>query len=279
MLSILKNAVWRYDLWGWLAVLLFFSGSALLHQKPVINALVGAAGIIGLMFLVGFAVEVLIETIKHLNGVGTIAGLLTNGPEALIVVVGLIQGDILFANSTPLGSNFINPIVLVMATLLLGRFNVTLRIHVGYFIIAVLATAFMAGIFFYLPEKLYLIWIGVVMSVSLLLFIKRPAEADEEEEILDQISRLWFIPALLVLTGAGYLLDPVVTYTSEASAAPKGMIGFLVLSFLSSWPEFKTIFALVSRQKFSAGILNTAVSNIINLWLAVGGLVIYLLVS
>lgn len=279
MFSILKGAVGKYDLAGWSLVAVFFTSSAIINGKPVVPALGGAIGIIGLMLVVGLAVEVLIETIKHFRGLGTITGLLTNGPEALIVLIGLIHGDILFANSTPLGSNFVNPVVLVIATLLLGSFTVTLRIHLGYFLLSLFVTAIMAGSFFYLPEKQYPVWIGVVLTLSLLLFYNRPKEEDGESEPEDQIPRLWFLPALVTLTGAGYLLDPVVSFTSEASAASKDLIGFTVLSFLSSWPEFKTIFALVSRQKYSAGILNTITSNIINLWLAVGGLTVYLILA
>ena len=279
MVSILKGAISQYDLWGWSLVAFFFITSAIFYDKPIGPALAGAIGIIGLMFLVGLAVEVLIETIKHFRGVGTITGLLTNGPEALIVVIGLIKGDILFANSTPLGSNFVNPLVLIVATLLLGSFKITLYRHITYFTLTLLATTAMAGSFFYLSEALYPVWIGVVLGVSLLLFVYRPQEKDEQADPDDQIPGLWSMPALVILTGAGYLLDPVVNFTSEASAAPKGLIGFAVLSFLSSWPEFKTVFALVSRQQYSAGILNTLVSNIINLWLALAGLSVYLLIA
>lgn len=279
MVSMLRNSLWRYDIIGWLLVVVFFMGSAFMNEKPIAKALIGAMAIIGLMFLVGLSVEVLIEGIKNMRGIGTITGLLTNGPEALIVIVGLVQGDILFANSTPLGSNFINPIVLASATLLLGSFTKTLSNHLGYFLLSLALTMLMAGSFFYLPKSYYLIWLVVTGLVSLLLFYKRPVEVDEEVDTEVQLSRLWAIPALIVLVGAGYLLDPVVAFTSKASAAPKGMIGFIVLSFLSSWPEFKTIFALVNRQKYSAGILNTIVSNIINLWLAIGGLMVYLLLA
>lgn len=279
MISMLRYAIGRWDLIGWLFVICFFLGSSILNGKPVAPAVGGAFGIIGLMFLIGLSVEVLIETIKHLKGVGTITGFLTNGPEALIVIVGLVQGDILFANSTPLGSNFANPMVLIVATLLLGRFQATLATHFAYLLITLVITMVLAGSFFYLPESSYQVWIGATLSITLLLYFKRPAEADEDVEIEDQLSRLWFIPALMVLTVAGYCLDPVVEFTSKASEAPKGLIGFVVLSFLSSWPEFKSIYALVNRQKYSAGLLNTLVSNIINLWLAIGGVLIYLVLS
>lgn len=279
MVSMLRNALWRYDIIGWLLVMVFFMGSAIANGKPVTMAMIGALAIIGLMFLVGLSVEVLIEGIKHLRGLGTITGLLTNGPEALIVIVGLVQGDILFANSTPLGSNFVNPLVLASATLLLGSFTKTLSNHLGYCLVSLALTMIMAGSFFFIPKSLYIVWVVVVAVISLILFFKRPVEADEEVDTENHLSRFWSIPALIVLVGAGYLLDPVVAFTSKASAAPKGMIGFIVLSFLSSWPEFKTIFALVNRQKYSAGILNTIVSNIINLWLAIGGLIVYLLLG
>ncbi len=277
--SMLKSALWRYDIIGWLLVMVFFMGSAVINDKPIAKAVIGALAIIALMFLVGLSVEVLIECIKHMKGLGTITGLLTNGPEALIVIVGLVQGDILFANSTPLGSNFVNPLVLASATLLLGSFTKTLSNHLGYWLLSLALTMLMAGSFFFLPESYYMLWVVVVLIITLVLFFKRPIEVDEEVDTENQLSRFWAIPALIVLVGAGYLLDPVVAFTSKASAAPKGMIGFIILSFLSSWPEFKTIFALVNRQKYSAAILNTIVSNIINLWLAIGGLTVYLLLA
>ncbi len=275
MQGILRNAVWRYDLIGWLAVIGFFIISAITNNKDIPKTFIGALGIIGLMFLIGLSVEILIETIKHLKGLGTITGLLTNFPEMLVVIVGLVDNDILFANSTPLGSNFVNPIVLFFAAFLLGALKIALRIYPLYTAITLLASLSIAGSFFLIPINAYPIWLAIMIGVTLILFFQRPDEVDEEEEASEFISGFWFFPSALVLIVSGYFLDPVVEFASEASSAPKGLIGFAVLSILSSWPEFKTIFALINRKKHSAGVLNTLISNIINLWLAGGGVVLY----
>lgn len=275
MQGILRNAVWRYDLLGWLAVILFFMLSAFFNDKDLAMSFIGAVGVISLMFLIGLSVEILIETIRHLRGLGTITGLLTNFPEALVVIVGLVDNDILFANSTPLGSNFVNPIVMITAALLLKNFKWIFRIYPGYTTITLIATILIAGSFFLIPVSGYPIWLGILVLVTLILFFKRPDEIDDEEEVSEYINRFWFFPSVLVLVAAGYFLDPVVEFASETSSAPKGLIGFAALSILSSWPEFKTIFALINRQKQSAGLLNTLVSNIINLWLAGAGVVLY----
>lgn len=275
MHGIFRNSVWRYDLIGWLAVIAFFGISALVNDKDLPRTFIGAIGIIGLMFLIGLSVEILIETIKHLRGLGTITGLLTNFPEMLVVIVGLVDNDILFANSTPLGSNFVNPIVLIFAAFLLGTLKMVFKIYPWYTAITLITTISIAGSFFLIPIDGYVWWLVILVIITLILFFKRPDEVDDDEESSEFISGFWFLPSALVLIIAGYFLDPVVEFAHEASAAPKGLIGFAVLSILSSWPEFKTIFALINRKKYSAGVLNTLISNIINLWLAGGGVVLY----
>jgi cation:H+ antiporter len=82
-------------------------------------------------------------------------------------------------------------------------------------------------------------------------------------------------PAIVVLIAAGYFLDPVVSFASDQSHAPKGVIGFFVLATLSSWPEFKSCLALLNRKKYLAAILNITVSNITNIWLAIAGVTTY----
>ncbi len=275
MHGILRNAVWRYDLLGWLIVIVFFGTSAYFNDKNMALTFIGAIGIIGLMFLIGLSVELLIESIKHLKGIGTITGLLTNFPEALVVIVGLVDNDILFANSTPLGSNFANPLVLIFAALILRNLGTIAKIFPGYTLITLFFTLLVASTFFFIPIAWYPYWLGVLLIGTLTLFFKRPDEIDEEEEFTENISGWWFFPSTIVLVMAGYYLDPVVEFASESSSAPKGLIGFAVLSILSSWPEFKTIFALINRKKQSAGILNILISNIINLWLAGAGVVLY----
>lgn len=275
MVSVLKQAVWRYDVLGWLLVILFFLLSAFFNDRALSLSLIGAIGVIGLMFIIGLSVEVIIETIKDMKGLGTITGLLTNLPEALVVIVGLVNNDLLFANSTPLGSNFINPIVLILGALLLKCLIFLIRIYPIYTMLTLLGTLAISGIFFYLPIDLYPYWLGALLLITIPLFIARPSEVDEDEALKERISRWWFFPAIIILTVCGYYLDPMVSFASEASSAPKGLIGFGVLAFLSSWPEFKTIFGLINREKYSAGLLNILISNIVNLWLAGAGLVLF----
>lgn len=272
--TMLKQSIWFYDLIGWLAVLLFFGISAIVNGQSLLMASVGALGIIILMFIVGLSVEVIIETIKHIKGIGTITGLLTNFPEALVVIVGLVNGDILFANSTPLGSNFVNPIVMVFAALIAGRLISVFKGHPVYMIITLIFTCFLAILFFWLPIHQYDYWLLGLVFITGILFFWRPDETDEEENA-EPLGIQWFFPATIVLVVAGYMLDPMVNFASEASSVSKGLIGFTVLSVLSSWPEFKSIFSLISRNKSSAAILNTLVSNIINLWLAGAGVLLY----
>ena len=76
---------------------------------------------------------------------------------------------------------------------------------------------------------------------------------------------------------AGYFLDPVVSLTAEASHAPKGLIGFVVLAALTSWPEFRSCLTLLRRRRPLSAVLNVTVSNLTNLWLAGVGVVVYLL--
>jgi len=87
---------------------------------------------------------------------------------------------------------------------------------------------------------------------------------------------LWLLPAIIVLTGAGYFLDPVVSFAATHSHAPKGVIGFVVLATLTSWPEFKSCIILLKRGNRLAAILNITVSNITNLWLAAIGIAAFL---
>ncbi len=277
MRRFITDSIQLVDMVAWVLTGLFFIGSALIFGGDPLHSLLGAVGVVLIMFVVGAAIEVLIETLKNIPGIGTITGFLTNGPEALVVIVGLVGGDILFASSTPLGSNFMNPILLFFAAVLTGHVRMLGGVAPLYFFPTLFFTALLAGGFYLLTPDQYGLWVGVVLAVSAVLFWKRPAEAgvDEEEELA--IHKYWLLPAALVLVVAGYFLDPVVAFASEASKAPKGVIGFVVLSTLTSWPEFKSVSALLRRDLALASILNIAVSNITNLWLAAGGVVVYLL--
>jgi cation:H+ antiporter len=273
----IRESIQVVDMISWLLTALFFCGAAYLFDGDLLASLWGAMGVVFIMFLVGTSIEVIIETMKNVPGIGTLTGFLTNGPEALVVIVGLIGGDILFASSTPLGSNYMNPLLLTVAALLLGRVGLVYTVAPLYFPLTMGITIALAGGFYLIDASQYWIWLLVLLPVSTLLFFKRPPEeANEEEEEL-AISKGWMWPAVVVLVASGYFLDPVVGYASDSSQVPKGVIGFVVLSVLTSWPEFKSVMALLRRDLALASVLNIVVSNITNLWLASGGVVIYLL--
>ena len=264
------------DMACWLLVFLFFSISAILTDGNLTMSFIGAAGIVVVMLFVGASIEVIIEALMDVKGLGTLVGFITNGPEALCLIVGLVVGDILFAASTPLGSNFMNPVMLFTAALLTGSLALTVRNRPVYIAVCTGTTACLAGIFFFIPQWAYAIWLGVTILASAALFFLRPPEIDIREMDAVSISRVWLIPALIVLVAAGYLLDPVVSFTAEHSRAPKGVIGFFVLSTLTSWPEFKSTLSLLRRGRPMAAVLNITVSNITNLWLACVGIIVFL---
>jgi cation:H+ antiporter len=232
------------------------------------------------MLLISLAVEIIIECLKKKKGIGTLTGFITNGPEAICLLAGLFAGDIVFAASTPLGSNFMNPILLIAATLLSHQFIKTFSINRTYTITTLCLTALLAAGFFMLAPSLYPWWLGIVIPLSLLFFILRPSEQKEEgeeEEDFPFNPSLWLFPAILILTVTGYFLDPVVSFAATNSHAPKGVIGFVVLASLTSWPEFKSCIVLLKRGNRLGAILNITVSNITNIWLAAIGIAAYLL--
>jgi cation:H+ antiporter len=277
MRRFIKGSIQVVDMISWLLTVLFFCGAAFIFDGDMVASLWGAFGVVFIMFLVGSSIEVIIETMKNVPGIGTLTGFLTNGPEALVVIVGLVGGDILFASSTPLGSNYMNPLLLLVAAVLVGRVGAVFRVAPVYFSITMLSTIALAGGFYLIDAGLYWLWVLVLLPVTALLFFKRPPEENGEEDEELAVSKMWMWPSILVLAASGYFLDPVVGYASDASHVPKGVIGFVVLSILTSWPEFKSVLALLRRDLALAAVLNIVVSNITNLWLASGGVVIYLL--
>ncbi|ABK44170.1 sodium/calcium exchange protein-like protein [Magnetococcus marinus MC-1] len=263
------------DMISWAVTALFFCGAALIYGGDVPTAFIGAGGVVLTMFLVGTAIEVMIETLKDVKGIGTLTGFLTNGPEALVVVVGLVAGDVLFAASTPLGSNYMNPVLLLLAGIVVGRFALIFTVKPLYTWLAIFLTAALAGGFYLIPPSGYLYWMIAASLVGLALFFMRPAEEEGKADDI-VIAKTWFFPALVILLAGGYFLDPVVNFASTASNVPKGVIGFVVLSTLTSWPEFKSTMALLRRNRGTSAILNIVVSNITNLWLAAAGVMVYL---
>jgi cation:H+ antiporter len=277
--KILIDSIGRLDLLVWVLVILFFCGSALMFGGNIQLSFIGAAGIIIEMLLIGMAIELIIECLKKTKGIGTITGFITNGPEAICLLVGLLVGDVIFAASTPLGSNFMNPVLLFVAALVCKQIVSTAKTNPAYTIPTIILTASMAALFFLLDNSLYLYWVIGAMLISTPLFILRPGET--EEDSVDDYAidpRIWLLPAVIILTLAGYFLDGVVTFAADNSHAPKGVIGFLVLATLTSWPEFKSCLALLSRNKHLAAILNITVSNITNIWLAAFGVATYLFI-
>jgi len=99
----------------------------------------------------------------------------------------------------------------------------------------------------------------------------------DDDDSEEPSNKIWLIPAVILLTVAGYFLDSVVNFSAQSSHAPKGVIGFLVLSTLTSWPEFKSCISLLQRGNVLAAILNITVSNITNIWLAAIGVTSYLI--
>jgi len=262
---------------GSLAIL-FFLGSALAGGGDVSASLAGALLIMLVMFVVGAAVEVIIEAWRDVHGLGTLVGFITNGPEALCLVVGLLAGDLIFAASTPLGSNFLNPLMLLGAGVATGCTAAVFGQHRTTTLITLVVTALLAGVFFLIEPRFYLAWFGVTLAASLALFWRRQADAGEESSAGSLFRRWHALPAGILLVAAGYALDPVVSYTAAASRAPKGLIGFVVLAALTSWPEFRSCLTLCRRGRTTSAVLNITVSNLTNLWLALVGVAVHMLV-
>ncbi len=275
--KIVIESIEFYDAVSWMIVILFFLGSAYLFSGDIAKAYLGASGIIVLMFLISVSIEITIETLQNIKGLGTIVGFITNGPEALCLIVGLITGNILFAASTPLGSNFMNPLLLVIAGLLTRSLTAIVKTKRVYTAFTIIVTASLATSFYLIDRSYYIPWVIVVLLISSLLFWKRPEEsASDSVESGETLHKIWLIPAVLILIFAGYFLDNVVSFTSEHSHAPKELVGFMILAMLTSWPEFKSCMALLKRKRILDSILNITVSNITNLWLAILGVAIWL---
>ena len=144
MKDFILETIGRLDLFVWLTVIVFFCGSAALFGGNIHMAFIGSAGIIFEMLLIGICIEIIIEALKETRGIGTLTGFITNGPEAVCLLVGLLVGDIIFAASTPLGSNFMNPILLVCSGIAAKSLAVLFRTNRLFFVITTTITAFLA---------------------------------------------------------------------------------------------------------------------------------------
>ena len=275
MKQFLVNSIGRIDMICWIMVVVFFCTCAVLFNGDLNLSFIAAGGVVLVMILIGLSIEVIIETLKKVRGLGTITGFITNGPELVCLVVGLMVGDVLFAASTPLGSNFMNPVLLISAALVCRVFSKAMKTNWQYSLTCIVLTAGLAVSFYTISMTHHIYWMAAGLVITGILFFKRPPEPAEQslEDVV--IARWSIIPAVIVLIFAGYFLDPVVSFASEQSHAPKGVIGFFVLATLSSWPEFKSCLALLSRGKYLAAVLNITVSNITNIWLAIAGVATY----
>ncbi len=284
--QLVKESLSLLDMVSWLLVLLFFCGSAWLNGGNLQESAIGALAVVIEMLLITLAIEIIIECLQETKGIGTITGFITNGPEAVVLLVGLLGGNIVFAASTPLGSNFMNPLLLFLAALLSRKTLEVVTTRSSYTVTTCFFTAFLAGSFFMLgTTQHYIFWLFTALSITVPLFFIRPKEEEKTTTrtttagTSPSVSWRRLIAAIILLICAGYWLDPVVTSVAKASKAPKGVIGFLVLSTLTSWPEFKSCIALLRRGSPLAAILNITISNITNIWLAAAGLGVYLVVE
>jgi len=277
MKQLLLQSLQKLDFVIWWLTLMFFIASALLMWWNIHEAFLWASGIIVLMFFVWFSIELILGALNNIKWVWKITWFITNWPEALVLIVWLISGNVLFAASTPLWSNLMNPILLLTAILItwyilkLKKLN-----HKWYFIIWFMITAILAISFFNIQESYYVYWIILSFIISLWLFFKKynHQEDVEDEQVIE--NKIYLPLGIIILLISWFFLDPIVNFTAEASKSPKWLIWFLVLATLTSWPEFKSVLALLKRKKTLDAFINILVSNITNLWLAIIWVTIWL---
>ncbi len=266
----------RSDVVIWGIVSAFFLFFALLNRGDIGQTFMASVLVVLIMFTIGISIEIIIETLRNVGGLGTVVGFITNGPEMVVLVVGFATGDILFGTSTPLGSNIMNPIMLVAAALVCGTLLRVLQTNTRYTATCLFFTVTLASVFYFLPGNCHWLWLAIAFIGTLALFAFRPQEPEAKSEN-PEVPGWLIIPAILLLLAAGFFLDPAVEFAADVSKTPKGWIGFVVLAALSSWPEFKSCCALLRRGRVQAAGLNIFVSNITNIWLAIIGIFVHLL--
>ncbi len=280
MKEFLKFHVDFLDVISWNVVLGFFVASSFLFQGDPINSAIGAMAIVFLMVLVSHSIHLILGVIRNHPKVGEYAGYITNGPEALAMTVGLLHGKLIFAVGVPLGSNFVNPILLVIAALLTGRVLHLLSATMKGPYIVIFGTALFAGSFYLTDTEVQRwVWIFLTLVATFVLYRLKGKEDPLIEDETPPLPNIYMVPAILLLFIAGYFLDPAVEFTAVSSRVPEGVIAFFVLSFITSWPEFRTSASLFKMGCSQSATMNIVISNITNLWLAVAGLGIYLLFS
>ena len=280
MKKLLFDSLQKLDFIIWGITLIFFVGSAFIMWWDIHESFSWASWIIVLMFLIWFSIELILSALKNVSWLWKITWFITNWPEALVLVVWLISWNILFAASTPLGSNVMNPVLLFIALLITWfLFKLQKFTYKIFFTISFIITAFFAVLFFQIPENYYIYWLIFSFIASIYLFTRKFEHEEKIKESNEKVSKLYLPLWLVILIITWYFLDPVVSFTAEASKAPKWLIWFLVLSTLTSWPEFKSVLALLKRKKIQDAFINILVSNITNLWLAIIWIIIWFIIK
>lgn len=280
MKKLVLESMQKLDFFVWWLALIFFLGSSLIMWWNLVESFLWASWIIVLMFFVWFSIELILASLRWVNWLWKITWFITNWPEALVLIVWLIWGDVLFAASTPLGSNLMNP-VLLLAALIITWYMIKLNkfSHKMFFSIWFLLSALFAIVFFLIPESYYILWIILALLVSIVLFMKKIEQTENDEDDEEKVSKFYLPLWIVILLISWYFLDPVVSFTADASLAPKWIIWFLVLATLTSWPEFKSVLWLLKRSKITDAFENILISNITNLWLAIAWVVVWLIIK
>jgi cation:H+ antiporter len=280
MMHFVRKRVSGLDFASWLLVILFFGIATIVFHGVLSGTLLGAFGIVLLMLVITLSINTILDVMRNHPRAGEMAGYITNGPEALCVLVGLFSHKLMFAVSVPIGSNFVNPLLLVLAIYLGRRSSELFQPKALLAGLTLLLTVVAAGLF-YLGNTVEYRWGWAILALgaSLLFYHMREHEDEPEEEEIAVEHPILLIPAIMLLVAAGYFLDPLVSFTAAESKLPEGIIGFLVLSFLSSWPEFRSSIALIQRDRLRSAFVNIYISNITNLWLAIAGTIIFLLMG
>jgi len=263
------------DVFIWTFVLLFFSISALRNEGNLLLSIAASGGIIFIMTVIGVLVELIIDALRNVKAVAVVMGFITNGPEAIVLIIGIITRDPLFGVSTPLGSNIINPVMFILAALSSGLLIKALKKDKDFLFLGIILTLFVALSFYLVPENFYPLWVIVSLVITLNLFQKKPNE--EVKEKGKKTSKKLLIPTILLLILFGYFLDITVEFATQVSKTPKNLIGFLVLASLSSWPEFKSCLSFFKKGRLKSAKINIIVSGITNIWLAIIGVLFYVI--
>ena len=279
MKKLILESIQKLDFTIWWITLLFFLWSAFIMWWHINESFIWASGIIVLMFLVWFSIELILSALKWVKWLWKITGFITIWPEALVLIIWLLNADVLFAASTPLWSNLMNPILLLIALFVTWYFIKLKNFkYKTFFSIWFLLTASFAIWFFFIEATYYIYWIIFSLIISIYLFTRKIDNLSHEDEDWDDKVNKMYLPLwVVILLVSWYFLDPVVWFTAEASKAPKWLIGFLVLATLTSWPEFKSVISLLRKNKIVDSFENILVSNITNLWLAIVWVAIWFL--